>query len=59
MKRYNHIPDNLTPEQYAKLDEIADRIIGQGEEAGASENKINSAIVEAQKSYIKRISQKS
>lgn len=33
MKRYNHIPDNLTPEQYAKLDEIADRIMGQGEDA--------------------------
>lgn len=59
MSSYNHIPDNLTPEQYAKLDEIADRIMGQGEEAGASESKIKSAIVEAQKQYIKRISQKS
>lgn len=59
MKRYNHIPDNLTPEQYVKLEEIADRIIGQGEEAGASESKIRSAVAEAQKRYIKRISQNS
>lgn len=59
MKNYNHIPDNLTPEQYAKLDEIADNILGQGEEAGASESRIKAAIVKAQKYYIKRISQKS
>ena len=59
MKRYNHIPDNLTPEQYAKLYEIADHVGGQGEDAGASESRIRAAIVEAQKQYIKRISQKS
>ncbi|MBD5357365.1 MAG: hypothetical protein HDR88_10230 [Bacteroides sp.] len=56
MKNFNHIPNNLTAEQYAELDRIADRIIGEGEDTGASESRIRAAIAEAQKRYIKRIS---
>lgn len=59
MKNFNHIPNNLTAEQYAELGRIADRIIGEGEDAGASESRIRAAVAEAQKRYIKRISQKS
>ena len=49
-----NLPEWLTEAQIEDLENIADRLIGQGEEAGASENAINKAIRDAQLSYINR-----
>lgn len=50
-----NIPENLTEEQIECLEAMADYIIGEGEEAGASQRKISVVIAKEQKKYLDSI----